>query len=49
MAVQRHAGTKTPVKIGLIAMIANMVFNLILVWSLDHVGLGHRLYSGQSK
>lgn len=31
--------TKTPVKIGLIAMVANMVFNLILVWPLDHVGL----------
>ena len=31
--------TKTPVKIGLIAMLANMAFNLILVWSLDHVGL----------
>ena len=34
-----HQDTKTPVKIGLIAMIANMGFNLILVWSLDHVGL----------
>lgn len=34
-----HQDTKTPVKIGLIAMGANMVFNLILVWSLDHVGL----------
>ena len=34
-----HQDTKTPVKIGLIAMTANMVFNLILVWSLDHVGL----------
>jgi putative peptidoglycan lipid II flippase len=34
-----HQDTKTPVKIGLIAMISNMVFNLILVWSLDHVGL----------
>ncbi|RUM56467.1 MAG: murein biosynthesis integral membrane protein MurJ, partial [Marinomonas sp.] len=31
--------TKTPVKIGLIAMVANMVFNLILVWPLGHVGL----------
>jgi len=34
-----HQDTKTPVKIGLIAMTANMGFNLILVWSLDHVGL----------
>lgn len=31
--------TKTPVKIGVIAMIANMVFNVILVWPLGHVGL----------
>ena len=34
-----HQDAKTPVKIGLIAMTSNMVFNLILVWSLDHVGL----------
>ena len=34
-----HQDTKTPVKIGVIAMASNMVFNLILVWSLDHVGL----------
>jgi putative peptidoglycan lipid II flippase len=34
-----HQDTKTPVKIGLIAMVANMAFNLMLVWSLDHVGL----------
>ncbi len=34
-----HQDTKTPVNIGVIAMIANMGFNLILVWSLDHVGL----------
>ena len=34
-----HQDTKTPVKIGLIAMTANMGFNLILVWSLDHAGL----------
>ena len=34
-----HQDTKTPVKIGLLAMTSNMVFNLILVWSLDHVGL----------
>lgn len=31
--------TKTPVKIGVIAMVSNMVFNLILVWPLGHVGL----------
>ena len=31
--------TKTPVKIGIIAMISNMAFNLMLVWSLKHVGL----------
>ncbi len=31
--------TKTPVKIGIIAMLANMVMNLILVFPLAHVGL----------
>ncbi len=31
--------TKTPVKIGIIAMVANMVFNLILIWPLVHAGL----------
>ena len=31
--------TKTPVKIGIIAMAANMVFNLLLVFWLDHAGL----------
>ncbi|MDF1780956.1 MAG: murein biosynthesis integral membrane protein MurJ [Alcanivoracaceae bacterium] len=31
--------TKTPVKIGVIAMTANMVFNLALVWHLHHAGL----------
>jgi putative peptidoglycan lipid II flippase len=31
--------TKTPVKIGIIAMVANMVFNLILIWPLAHAGL----------
>lgn len=30
---------KTPVKIAVQAMLANMVFNLLLVWWLDHVGL----------
>ena len=34
-----HQDTKTPVKIGLIAMTSNMALNLMLVWSLDHVGL----------
>lgn len=31
--------TRTPVKIGIIAMVANMVFNLILIWPLAHAGL----------
>lgn len=31
--------TKTPVKIGIIAMSTNMVFNLILFYPLEHVGL----------
>lgn len=31
--------TKTPVKIGIIAMVANMVMNLIFVWPLAHAGL----------
>lgn len=31
--------TKTPVKIGVWAMGLNMVFNLILIWPLAHVGL----------
>jgi putative peptidoglycan lipid II flippase len=31
--------TRTPVKIGIIAMVANMVFNLMLVWHFKHVGL----------
>ncbi|WP_068749806.1 murein biosynthesis integral membrane protein MurJ, partial [Oleiphilus sp. HI0123] len=30
---------KTPVKIGIWAMCANMVFNLILIWPLQHTGL----------
>lgn len=30
---------KTPVKIAIIAMVANMVFNLILAWPLGHAGL----------
>ena len=31
--------TRTPVKIGVIAMVANMVFNLILIFPLKHAGL----------
>ncbi|KPQ01855.1 murein biosynthesis integral membrane protein MurJ [Marinobacter sp. HL-58] len=31
--------TKTPVKIGIIAMVANMVFNLALIFPLAHAGL----------
>jgi putative peptidoglycan lipid II flippase len=30
---------KTPVKVGIWAMCANMVFNLILIWPLQHTGL----------
>ncbi len=30
---------KTPVRIGIYAMSANMVFNLLLIWHLEHVGL----------
>lgn len=30
---------KTPVKIGVYAMLANMVFNLILIWPMQHAGL----------
>jgi len=31
--------TKTPVKIGVIAMVANMVMNLMFIWPLQHAGL----------
>ncbi|UYF99411.1 MULTISPECIES: murein biosynthesis integral membrane protein MurJ [unclassified Halomonas] len=31
--------TKTPVKVGIVAMVANMVFNLLLIWPLAHAGL----------
>lgn len=31
--------TKTPVRVGVQAMVLNMLFNLILVWPLAHVGL----------
>ena len=34
----RH-DTKTPVKVGLVAMATNVVMNLVLVWSLAHAGL----------
>ncbi|SDG51298.1 putative peptidoglycan lipid II flippase [Pseudomonas benzenivorans] len=30
---------KTPVRIAIICMVANMVFNLMLIWPLKHVGL----------
>lgn len=30
---------RTPVRIGIIAMIANMVFNVILIWPLKHAGI----------
>ena len=31
--------TRTPVKYGIVALVANMVLNLILVWQLKHLGL----------
>jgi putative peptidoglycan lipid II flippase len=31
--------TKTPVRFGIITLVANMVLNLSLVWHLQHVGL----------
>lgn len=31
--------TRTPVRIGIFAMIANMVFNVILIWPLKHIGI----------
>lgn len=34
-----HQDTKTPVRIAVWAMSLNMVFNLILIWPLAHVGL----------
>lgn len=33
--------TKTPVKIGIVAMVANMVFNVIFVYWLYDQGIGH--------
>jgi putative peptidoglycan lipid II flippase len=34
-----RADTKTPVRIALVAMLANLIGNLILIWPLAHVGL----------
>ncbi|MDO6413005.1 murein biosynthesis integral membrane protein MurJ [Sphingomonas sp. BIUV-7] len=34
-----RADTKTPVRIALVAMLANLIGNLILIWPLQHVGL----------
>lgn len=31
--------TKTPVKIGIVAMVVNMVLNLMLIWPMAHAGL----------
>ena len=31
--------TRTPVRIGIMAMISNMVFNVILIWPLAHAGI----------
>ena len=31
--------TATPVKVGIVAMVANMIFNLLLIWPLAHAGL----------
>ncbi|MDF1822491.1 MAG: murein biosynthesis integral membrane protein MurJ [Alcanivoracaceae bacterium] len=31
--------TRTPVRIGVIAMVANMILNLLLIWHLRHAGL----------
>ncbi|XKH60518.1 murein biosynthesis integral membrane protein MurJ [Halomonas sediminis] len=31
--------TATPVKVGIVAMVANMALNLMLIWSLAHAGL----------
>jgi len=34
-----HHNTRTPVRIGMLAVAANIVFSLLLVWPLQHVGL----------
>lgn len=31
--------TRTPVKIGIMAMLSNMVFNIMLIWPLKHAGI----------
>lgn len=31
--------TRTPVRIGIVALVTNMVLNLVLIWHLQHVGL----------
>ncbi len=38
-AYYAHQDTRTPVRIGVTAMVVNMVFNLILVFPLHHAGL----------
>src|SRR5437764_1402796 len=30
---------RTPVRIGILAMVSNMVFNFILIWPLQHAGI----------
>jgi putative peptidoglycan lipid II flippase len=35
-----RADTKTPVRLALIAMLVNLIGNLILIWPLGHVGVG---------
>lgn len=34
-----RADTKTPVRIALVAMLVNLVLNLILIWPMGHIGL----------
>jgi putative peptidoglycan lipid II flippase len=31
--------TRTPVRVGILAMVANMIFNVILIWPLAHAGI----------
>jgi putative peptidoglycan lipid II flippase len=35
--------TKTPVKAGVIAVVVNIVFSLLLIWPLEHVGLAYAM------
>jgi len=35
-----RADTKTPVRLALVAMLVNLVGNLVLIWPLGHVGVG---------